>query len=261
MAKKKEKKQSPKDKCPVGTQVQTLIFDREKFTRTRSKAWAKKHEFKFGKIDETEDYFRIRQQNPDKMDENSFRTIEFGEGITAVIGCPKKKMEGGGSVNSSSEPIQAQQGAVIQPRQAFETTLAGRYWGAMDTLARVGSELEKKKFKDSDKFLKTYQKLVSIYTDNIIALNENFESGGQIKPDYETIYAEKGAVIVGGYYPKKKESGGVVYQVPPPPISMQSPPQPQAPMQQPIQDVHIQQENGGQVQPDNPIDNNAQNIQ
>ena len=70
------------------TEVQTLIFEMGFFTREQAIAWAKDHGFKSEKVDETEDSFRLRQQQPGRFQANSFRTIEFMgvRGIQAVIG-------------------------------------------------------------------------------------------------------------------------------------------------------------------------------
>jgi len=68
------------------TTVQTLIFDKEKFTKQQAIDWAEEHDFKSDGVDETEDSYRIRQRDPDEFIEDSFRTIELDDGIKAVIG-------------------------------------------------------------------------------------------------------------------------------------------------------------------------------
>jgi len=72
------------------TEVQTLIFSKPKFTRKSAKKWAKDHEFKNNKVDETSTSFRLRQKAPGLFIEGSFRTIELTSGVKAVIGRPKK---------------------------------------------------------------------------------------------------------------------------------------------------------------------------
>lgn len=80
--------------CQVGTQVQTLIFNKDKFpNEKKAKKWAKSHDFKFGKIDEKENSFRIRQNDPSKFKKSTFRTIKFTDGLQAVIACPVVKAE------------------------------------------------------------------------------------------------------------------------------------------------------------------------
>jgi len=82
--------------CPVGTEVQTLIFSKDNFTEKSAKDWAKKHDFNYGYVDKKENTFRIRQQEP--SDFKNMRTIEMTKGLKAVIGCPKKKYLDGGDV-------------------------------------------------------------------------------------------------------------------------------------------------------------------
>lgn len=77
--------------CPESTEVQSLLFDKDHFTRPQAKAWAKKHNFKSNKSDITENNIRLRQEDPVGFQKDSFRTIEFGDGhgIKAVIACRK----------------------------------------------------------------------------------------------------------------------------------------------------------------------------
>jgi hypothetical protein len=76
--------------CPVGMKVQTIIFDKTSFTKGKAKKWAKQHEYK-DRVDETDNFYRMRQINPERFKKDSFKTIEFTEGIKAVVGCPKTK--------------------------------------------------------------------------------------------------------------------------------------------------------------------------
>lgn len=84
---------SPKGKftiCPVGTKIQTLIFNKDNFTKKQAKDWAKKHDERYGFVDEKENTYRIRQREPETFVEDSFRTITLTKGVKGVIGCPKK---------------------------------------------------------------------------------------------------------------------------------------------------------------------------
>lgn len=76
--------------CPVGTEIQTLIFSKDVFTADQAKDWAWEHDFNAG-IDEKENTYRMRQQHPNKFKDASFRTIDITNGIKAVIGCPVAK--------------------------------------------------------------------------------------------------------------------------------------------------------------------------
>ena len=77
--------------CPVGTQIQTLIFDKSMFNLRQAKAWAKKNNFENDFVDGKLNTFRIRQKDPAMFTEDGFRTIQLRQGVQAVIGCPKKR--------------------------------------------------------------------------------------------------------------------------------------------------------------------------
>jgi hypothetical protein len=76
-------------RCPVGTEVQTLIFDADDFDRREAVAWAKRGGFSASKVDETGSSYRIRQHSPGQYRKGSFRTISLDDGVKAVIGCPR----------------------------------------------------------------------------------------------------------------------------------------------------------------------------
>lgn len=78
--------------CPVGTEVQTLIFPDAKFAPSQAKRWALSHGFKATKLDLTSGSTRIRQVAPSRFRPGSFRTIRLGDsGVSAVVGCPLKE--------------------------------------------------------------------------------------------------------------------------------------------------------------------------
>lgn len=66
-------------KGKTSTTVPSLIFPKGEFTRATAISWAKEHDFKSDKVDETEDSFRLRQRNPGDFTPGSFRTITPGE--------------------------------------------------------------------------------------------------------------------------------------------------------------------------------------
>lgn len=68
------------------TLIQTLIFSKEDYTEEEAKEWAKAHDFRADKVDETEDSYRLRQKDPEDFEEGSFRTIDLTDGVRAVIG-------------------------------------------------------------------------------------------------------------------------------------------------------------------------------
>lgn len=67
-------------------EVQTLIFSKEVFSEQEAVDWAKEHDFKADKVDETDDSYRLRQRSPEDFQDESFRTIELDDGIKAVVG-------------------------------------------------------------------------------------------------------------------------------------------------------------------------------
>ena len=75
--------------CPVGTQVQTLILSQQFFNQREASSWIRRHGFCLTKIDESANFWRFRQQNPDAFEKDSFRTIRLRPGVEAVIGCPR----------------------------------------------------------------------------------------------------------------------------------------------------------------------------
>lgn len=77
--------------CPVGTEIQTLIFHKSAYNKYQAKLWAKDHDFKHYKVSEYEESFRIRQKDPKEFTEDTFRTINLKSGVKAVIACPKNK--------------------------------------------------------------------------------------------------------------------------------------------------------------------------
>lgn len=70
-----------------GSEVLTLIFDKEKYPVTDAKAWAKDHGYASGTLDETEDSVRLKQTDPETY--TRMRTITLTAGIKAIIGVPK----------------------------------------------------------------------------------------------------------------------------------------------------------------------------
>jgi hypothetical protein len=76
------------------TEVQSLVFSKEYFTRAQAKEWAEKHGFKYGKVDETDNTYRLRQTDPDNYDKDTFRYKTFKQGIRAVVAMPLENPNG-----------------------------------------------------------------------------------------------------------------------------------------------------------------------
>lgn len=95
-----------KNKCHVGTEIQSVIFKKDKATLSEAKDWLREHDFKKVAVDEKENTYRFRQQRPSKFKHDSFRTIELTEGVEAVIACPIEKKEKGGTINDNCEAFE-----------------------------------------------------------------------------------------------------------------------------------------------------------
>lgn len=66
------------------SEIQSIIFKKQYWTPNRAKQWLIFNGFKAEKIDETEKYYRFRQQSPDKFED--FRMINLKPSVKAVIG-------------------------------------------------------------------------------------------------------------------------------------------------------------------------------
>jgi hypothetical protein len=83
------------------TDIQTLIFDKDIFTRDGATRWAEDHDFRFDKIDETEDSYRLRQKDPGRF--KTFRTISLRDGIKAVVAKDGSEVVEKGFLNGNPE--------------------------------------------------------------------------------------------------------------------------------------------------------------
>jgi hypothetical protein len=68
----------------MASDVQSVIFDKDKWTIETAKEWLANHDFKSNKVDEKEDTYRFRQQDPSGF--KRFRTISGGDGINLIVG-------------------------------------------------------------------------------------------------------------------------------------------------------------------------------
>lgn len=64
-------------------QVQSIIFDKNIFTKQKAITWLKSHKYKHKKIHETDDYYRFRQINPIFP---AYRTKQIAPGVKFIIG-------------------------------------------------------------------------------------------------------------------------------------------------------------------------------
>jgi hypothetical protein len=74
------------------TEVQSFLFDKQKWSVTAAKKWLSEHNKKVPKVDTTSEYHRFRQAPPFQFQKGTFRTIPIGaksKGIKAVIAVPR----------------------------------------------------------------------------------------------------------------------------------------------------------------------------
>lgn len=71
--------------------IQSLMFDKEGFTRKEARAWAKAHDFLTTEIDESRNYYRMRQLSPSDIKPYTFRTIQLTDYVSATVGVPKRR--------------------------------------------------------------------------------------------------------------------------------------------------------------------------
>lgn len=73
----------------ASSKVQSVLIPTDSFTMRQARKWVDEHGYADHGVDETDQYYRFRQFDPDKR--HGYRTIEFGDsGIKAVIQVPKK---------------------------------------------------------------------------------------------------------------------------------------------------------------------------
>ncbi len=66
------------------TSVQSIIFERKKWTITKAKKWLKDNDYISPKVDKTKKFLRFRQRSPRGF--KKFRTISLGKGIKLIFG-------------------------------------------------------------------------------------------------------------------------------------------------------------------------------
>ena len=85
----RSRRDPPVRACPVGMRVQSLIFSRIFFDRVGAMNWAVDHGHHASKVDSNGHSHRLRQEDPGRFREGSFRTIDLRPGVKAVVGCPR----------------------------------------------------------------------------------------------------------------------------------------------------------------------------
>ena len=66
------------------SEIQSVLFNKDYFTKTQAKQWLRAHDFTIGRMDETKNLYRYRQTEPNKY--RNFRMKRNDDGIQFVIG-------------------------------------------------------------------------------------------------------------------------------------------------------------------------------
>lgn len=82
---------NPRRRRNGGSKIQSLIFDRSKFSGTQARDWARSHGFKVTKIDVTANTIRIRQFPPSSANKQTFGTIRLKDGVQATVAVPRRR--------------------------------------------------------------------------------------------------------------------------------------------------------------------------
>jgi hypothetical protein len=198
-------------KCPVGTEIQSVIFDKKYFNTGTAARWLRRNEFKIhnrDKADEKENTIRFRQQPPSLFDKDLFRTIELTTGVQAVIGCKKNKK----AANGGAEEIDLFEQYDLQPAKVRKITnkYAKKY-------EEEGSsyELNKKMLAELNKVGYTFDYGLDGDPFNLrkIQTGKNkqakAENGGFVQPDWLFMGTYPNAIV---YADKSKEKNGMYYE-------------------------------------------------
>jgi hypothetical protein len=132
---------------PRPTRIQTIIFDRERWSVSAAKKWLAAHGYKIPPVDTTANYHRFRQRPTFDFTKGTMRTKKFGEetGIKAVIGMPR---QGKAKSNPSSKKAPASKSKRKSPVSRIPATLVD-IANAMSVELDDGREI---KFKLRDDF-------------------------------------------------------------------------------------------------------------
>ena len=73
-----------KRKLKETSEVQSIVFNKSLFSKNEAIVWLKTHEYKYGGVDEKENSWRFRQEDPEKYKRIISKKID--RGIVLVIG-------------------------------------------------------------------------------------------------------------------------------------------------------------------------------
>lgn len=73
------------------SEIQSILFDKNKWTIPKAKKWLKKHDYKYDDVRTTTNKIRFRQVEPNQFQE--FRTLAFSDkyGVEAILGLKTEK--------------------------------------------------------------------------------------------------------------------------------------------------------------------------
>ena len=97
--------ENPKYKrCPRGMEVQAVLLDKEYHNEESAKYWVKTHGFLAGEMEETKNFFRFTQSDPQNFVKSSYKTISFSEDVKVAIARPLPGKEIDKAKKNFSEP-------------------------------------------------------------------------------------------------------------------------------------------------------------
>jgi len=77
------------ERCSTSMMVQSIMFDRTKWTRLKARKWLQGNGYRSIKVDSGKNQLRYQQQDPENSCKGIFRLIKFGKGIKATLCCRK----------------------------------------------------------------------------------------------------------------------------------------------------------------------------
>jgi ClpP class serine protease len=156
-----------------GSQVQTLIFDKKVFpTRQSATRWAREHDFRADKVDETENSWRLRQREPG--DFVRFRTIRMTRGVQAVIGPLKTGRRAENDTNTPAIAGNHKEGSkmpeTLKEVLAEYPAIAAEYERAIEAAKAEGFEAGKTDMQARVEAVTPYLKKDSVYGEAVFNL-------------------------------------------------------------------------------------------
>jgi hypothetical protein len=120
-----EKRTNKMKTLPKKTKLQSILFDRAKWSASQAKAWLTKHKKEAPKTDVTTNYLRYRQKPPYTFQKGSFRYFPLSKkkGIFAVIARPRKEDKPKAGKKKTTRPTEIKKG-VLKKMAAKSTALA-----------------------------------------------------------------------------------------------------------------------------------------